>query len=218
MKPIPTDIAQPKTAPGTYLVNEMFWSIQGEGLLAGTPMLFVRLSRCNLRCRRDNAAGFDCDTDFTGGREMTADEIVAEIEERSQGKAEWILLTGGEPTLQVDAALMEALAPYKVALESNGTVLLTSSFRQKFDHITVSPKSAIHTIMLRDPDELRIVLHNGQAAPVWEKELNPGHVFVSPAASADLTIPPENIAWCIEVAKERGWRLSVQQHKLWGVR
>ena len=77
MKPMTTDVAlgDHTPQPGSLLVNEVFYSIQGEGARVGTPMVFVRLSRCNLRCSRLNRAGFDCDTDFQGGRVMTLDAL-----------------------------------------------------------------------------------------------------------------------------------------------
>src|SRR5690349_6274030 len=83
-----------------YLVNEIFYSLQGEGVRAGTPNLFLRLSKCNLTCLKETH-GFDCDTEFESGRWMTIGEIVSELKELAP-QCDWVILTGGEPALQVD--------------------------------------------------------------------------------------------------------------------
>ena len=117
----------------TYRVNEIFFSLQGEGFWTGTPMVFVRLSGCNLKCPF-------CDTDHSAFQEMTAGEIMKAAS--SAGNAcRRICLTGGEPSLQADEALLEAFheAAYTVHMETNGTLPVPEGI----DWITLSPKNQV---------------------------------------------------------------------------
>lgn len=125
-----------------YRVNEIFYSLQGEGAFAGTPAVFLRLSGCNLKC------GF-CDTDHSVGRSMTLDEILAEV---NCFPSRHIIITGGEPSLQLDSAMVDALhaVGFTVHVETNGTRLLPPGI----DWITCSPKDAA----VSDPEEARVVL------------------------------------------------------------
>ena len=195
-----------------YLVNEIFYSLQGEGVRAGTPNLFLRLSKCNLTCKVETH-GFDCDTEFESGRWMTAEEIVAEMRQLSE-TCDWAILTGGEPALQADPELIGALhaAGYKLAIETNGSLELASGF----DWITVSPKVAEHAIRQRAAHEVKYVRGYGQGIP--KTVVQAEHYLISPAfegADAD----PRALEWCVRLCKENPpWRLSVQQHKLWKVR
>ena len=195
-----------------YLVNEVFYSLQGEGVRAGTPNLFLRLSRCNLECKVETH-GFDCDTEFESGRRMTLAEILAEFRALSDS-CDWVILTGGEPALQTDRELIDGLhaAGYKLAIETNGSFPLPEGI----DWITVSPKVAEHAIRQRTAHEVKYVRGYGQAIPKTVVEAE--HYLISPAfegAEAD----PRVLDWCIRLCKENPpWRLSVQQHKLWKVR
>lgn len=206
-----------------YHVNEVFRSVQGEGARAGTANVFVRLARCNLACRADGPAGFDCDTEFSSGRDHSVEELVAAVE---AADASWqgikvppcraVILTGGEPALQVDGELCEALKGrgYYVAIETNGTKSLP---KDMINWIACSPKTAEHALRVGQVDELRYVRHEGQGIPV--PMLAAAHRFVSPAAGPDGVIPRGNLEWCLRLVHENpGWRLSVQQHKGWRVR
>jgi len=205
---------------GHYSVCETFVSTQGEGVLSGVVMVFIRFAKCNLRCSVANT-GFDCDTDFQVGRIMTASEIVNEARALSP-RASWVLLTGGEPALQVDEALIEGLRAegFKIAMESNGTTRL----RYEVDHLTISPKSAWHTIHQRQCHELRIVRSARQALPsgdVIRDDLliQADALVLSPGFLASGALDPEALAWCEQlVIDQPEWRLSIQQHKLRGVR
>ena len=151
---------------GRYLVNEWFYSLQGEGVRMGEPSLFLRFSKCNMECRTEpgprSPGGFDCDTEFESGRWMQLDEIVAELHEAGP-RCEWVVLTGGEPALQVDATLIDGLHAegYRLAIETNGSVELP----QGLDWVTVSPKVAEHAIRQRTATEVKIraVLRAGRA-------------------------------------------------------
>jgi 7-carboxy-7-deazaguanine synthase len=179
---------------------------------AGAPSLFLRFSRCNLACSRE-IHGFDCDTEFESGRRMAIDEIVAELRSLSP-RCSWVILTGGEPALQVDRPLIEALheAGWKLAIETNGTVPLLPGL----DWITVSPKVAEDALRQRTADEVKYVRAHGQPLP--ETVVVAEHYLLSPAFDADR-LDPRNLAWCIRLVQDNPpWRLSVQQHKLWGVR
>lgn len=115
----------------TYRVNEIFGSVQGEGARAGTWNVFLRLSKCNMRCSVEpgdkSPGGFDCDTEFESGRAMTTQEIVAEVLRANDGcRQPWVILTGGEPALQVDLELIGALCDegFRIAIETNGSIQL----------------------------------------------------------------------------------------------
>lgn len=195
-----------------YVVNEIFYSLQGEGVRAGTPNLFLRFSRCNLTCAVETH-GFDCDTEFASGRRMTVAEILEELAAAAES-CRWVVLTGGEPALQVDAELIEALhgAGYRLAIETNGSVELPEGI----DWITVSPKVAEHAVRQRRADEVKYVRGHGQAIPKTVVEAE--HYLISPAFDGD-ELDPRALAWCIRLVRENPpWRLSVQQHKLWRVR
>jgi organic radical activating enzyme len=195
-----------------YLVNEIFYSLQGEGVRAGTPNLFLRLAKCNLACKVETH-GFDCDTEFESGRWMTLSEIVAEFRQAGEGCG-WAILTGGEPALQLDRELIDGLhdAGYRLAVETNGSLELPAGI----DWITVSPKVAEHAIRQRTADEVKYVRGYGQAIPKTVVEA--GHYLISPAFDG-AEVDPRTLDWCIRLCKENPpWRLSVQQHKLWRVR
>lgn len=195
-----------------YLVNEIFYSLQGEGVRAGTPNLFLRLSRCNLACKVETH-GFDCDTEFESGRWMTVDETLGEFKALSES-CDWVILTGGEPALQADRELIDRLhaAGYKLAIETNGSFPLPEGI----DWITVSPKVAEHAIRQRTAHEVKYVRGHGQAVP--KTVVQAEHYLISPAFDG-AEVDPRTLDWCIRLCKENPpWRLSVQQHKLWRVR
>jgi len=195
-----------------YLVNEIFYSLQGEGVRAGTPNLFLRLAKCNLACKVETH-GFDCDTEFESGRWLTLPEIVAEFRQAGEGCG-WVILTGGEPALQGDRELIDGLhaAGYRLAVETNGSLELPAGI----DWITVSPKVAEHALRQRTADEVKYVRGYGQAIPKTVVEA--GHYLISPAFDG-AEVDPRTLDWCIRLCKENPpWRLYVQQHKLWRVR
>ncbi|HEX4964354.1 MAG TPA: 7-carboxy-7-deazaguanine synthase QueE [Thermoanaerobaculia bacterium] len=195
-----------------YRVNEIFYSLQGEGVRAGTPNLFLRFSRCNLECRVETH-GFDCDTEFESGRWLPLAEIVAELRALSE-ECRWVILTGGEPALQADAELIDGLhaAGYELAIETNGSVELPPGI----DWITVSPKVAEHAIRQRRAHEVKYVRGYGQGVPKTVVEAD--HYLISPAFEG-ADVDPRTLDWCIRLCKENPpWRLSVQQHKFWHVR
>ena len=211
---IPQEKALRERTSGTYVVNEIFYSLQGEGKNAGTPMVFVRFSDCNLRCSLSNA-GFDCDTEFMSGREMSLAEILQAAETLNPKKG-WMLLTGGEPGLQLDDAFATAAqaAGWKLAVETNGTIPLPSSI----DWICVSPKSAEHTIRQRTADEVKYVRRHGMAIPT--ATIKATHYLISPGFQSDGTVSLSDLEWCMKLIKENPdqWSLSVQYHKILNIR
>ncbi len=196
----------------TYRVNEIFYSLQGEGRWSGTPMVFLRLAGCNLKCPF-------CDTDFSSFREMTIDGIIAEIDAaggnggkydsccgRSRGRCRKVVVTGGEPSLQMDEGLVEALHEhgYYVHVETNGTRALP----QGIDWITLSPKS--DWIEGAEPvieyaDELKLV-YTGQDPERWE-HFNARLFYLQPCSCANTA---ETVQY---VLSHPIWSLSLQTHK-----
>ncbi|MBX7144349.1 MAG: 7-carboxy-7-deazaguanine synthase QueE [Oligoflexia bacterium] len=200
--------------PGTYLVNEVFYSLQGEGKRAGTPMVFIRFSQCNLRCTVANA-GFDCDTEFMSFRQFSIDELVQEAERLNPSKG-WMLFTGGEPGLQIDKLLISTMHAqgWKLAVETNGTIKLPTGL----DWITVSPKSADHTIRQRTANELKYVRSHGMSIPATS--LQAEHYLISPAFQPDGSVRQDDLQWCIDLVKQnpQQWQLNLQYHKFIDIR
>lgn len=196
-----------------YRINEIFYSIQGEGGRAGQPSIFVRLSGCNLKCSRDSPdeGGFDCDTEFVSGVSYTKQML---IESLSRHPCKWVVLTGGEPSLQVDQDLVDVLHEhgYKIAIETNGTNLLPNGI----DWVTVSPKTAEHTIRVKSATEVKYVRQIGQGIP--KPSCQSTYRFISPAFDGTI-LSKDTLAYCIQLVLDNpDWALSVQQHKLWRVR
>lgn len=198
--------------PLKYRINEWFYSVQGEGIRAGTANVFLRFQHCNLRCNHAEQ-GFDCDTEFVSGREYELDDLIGEILECG-GDCRNLIFTGGEPTIQVDRPLIDTLKAlgFFLAIETNGT----REVPEGLDWITVSPKTAEHTIRQRKANEVKYVRSYGQSIP--QPLVIADHYLVSPAfIGPDVDF--KNLEWCIRLVKENPtWRLSVQQHKFWMVR
>jgi len=195
----------------TYRVNEIFYSLQGEGLRAGTACLFLRFSDCNSRCVAATH-GFDCDTEFAAGRDLTLAQIIDELR-RANARCDWVVLTGGEPALQVDRELIDGLhaAGFKLTIETNGSIQLPAGL----DWITVSPKVAENALRQTTANEVKYVRSHGQGIP--QTAVKADCYLISPAFIGPA-IDPAALAWCIQLVKENPpWRLSVQMHKLWGI-
>ena len=190
-----------------YRVNEIFYSLQGEGFWTGTPMVFVRLSGCNLQCPF-------CDTDHRAGRPMTAEELVQAV--RAKGPCKRVCLTGGEPLLQLDRELVDALhrAGYTLHLETNGT----RPVPEGVDWVTLSPKEDFVTggkVVLERADELKLVLAPGTDPAKWAGFPASWH-FLQPCAAPDGS---DNTAETVAYIQEHPqWRLSLQTHKLLNIR
>ena len=201
----------------SYSVNEIFYSIQGEGANAGKPAVFVRFSGCNLKCPF-------CDTDFKEHRIMTQEEIISEIERVNTGCCTLCVLTGGEPTLQYDEALEKALhkAGYIIAMESNGTIVP----KAKTDFLTISPKGQWEenaTVYVRyHVDEIKLVIDRDTdltALGYYEQRFNDSMLFVQPCDTGDAKVNKTIIDLCVNYIKAHPkWRLSLQQQKIINVR
>lgn len=192
----------------TYAIAEIFYSLQGEGARAGCPSVFVRFAGCNLACPW-------CDTDFGMKMRLTADQLVDEIRAVG-GQCLWVVLTGGEPALQVNGALISKLkhAGFRIAIETNGTKVLPPGI----DWITVAPKpdEPKSAVTQTTATEVKYVLRHGKEVP--QVVIRADHYFISPEFDGDKLVP-ENLQWCIDLClKNPALRLSVQQHKAWGVR
>lgn len=175
-------------------VNEIFYSLQGEGTHTGCPAIFVRLSGCNRRCPF-------CDTDFTSFTEMSEAEIVNAV---SAFPAEIVVITGGEPALQLTGSLVDALhsAGKRVHIETNGSLPLP----ENLDWVTCSPKEPPYGI--RRIDELKVVF-TGADPEAIAKQLPEAKSYALQPLSCS------NTAECIAYIKEHPrWRLSLQTHKL----
>ncbi len=188
-------------------INEIFYSLQGEGGRTGEASIFIRLSRCNLACSF-------CDTDFEEGKSMTLPEILSEIE---QYPCRWIIWTGGEPTLQLNEETVTFFKQkgYKQAIETNGTRKVPAGI----DYITCSPKRNFEQIkeLIPEVDELRFPVAKGDSLPDISVLPKTNRYLLSPIFD-EHRIVKENVAYCVElVLKNPRWALSLQTHKLIGI-
>lgn len=209
----------------SYAVKEMFLTLQGEGVNAGARAVFVRFAGCNLWSGRERdratAVCSFCDTDFVGtdgiggGKFVDAAALVAAVEQFwGAGRADrFVVLTGGEPMLQVDDPLVAALhaAGFRIAIETNGTLAVHPGV----DWVCVSPKDG-SAVVQRSGDELKLVWPQPgtdiDAIERWDFV----HRLLQPLDDADHAA---NAALCIDLVMERPhWRLTLQAHKLLGLR
>ena len=157
--------------------------------------------------------GFDCDTEFSNGRPFTLEELMGEMA-KIGGPCRNVILTGGEPLLQVDADLLRQLRMlgWYIAVETNGSKPVPPGI----DWVTCAPKVAEHAVQVERADEVKYVRHPGQALP--KPYCTATYYLLSPAFTTD-GVDRAALAWVIQLCKEHPtWRLSMQQHKLWGVR
>jgi 7-carboxy-7-deazaguanine synthase len=206
----------------TYSVKEIFYTLQGEGNHAGRPAVFCRFAGCNLWTGREedraSATCQFCDTDFVGadgiggGKFKDAQALATVINDlwpTSYAKSKYVVFTGGEPLLQLDTALIEAMHQqgFEIAIETNGTIPVPEGI----DWICVSPKMG-STLVVRQGSEIKVVIPQlGQ--PIREYEsLDFKHHFVQ---AMDGPKQAENLRLAITYCKENPkWKLSVQTHKL----
>lgn len=188
----------------TYRVNDIFYSLQGEGHNTGRAAVFVRFNGCNLKCPF-------CDTDFSSFENLTAEEITRRMTHLVPESAArpMVVLTGGEPTLQVDSALIDTIhhAGFSmVAMESNGT----NEPPANLDWLTVSPKERVK---VRHCDELK-VLFNGKDDPC-EHGISADFYYLQPLDCGENEANSSIMKSCVEyITAHPQWRLSLQTHKL----
>lgn len=209
----------------TYTVKEIFYTLQGEGMHAGRPAVFCRFSGCNLWTGREQdrsrATCTFCDTDFIGvgpdgGRfetaEALADAVAARWPARGVGTP-YVVCTGGEPLLQLDADAVDALhgAGFEVAVETNGTQPAPPGL----DWTCVSPK-ANAALTLVEGDELKLVFPQHDAPPERFAHLAFRHFSLQPMDGPDVDAnTAAAVAYCLAHPQ---WRLSLQTHKQLGLR
>ena len=192
------------------VVNEIFYSLQGEGFYSGTPSVFIRFSGCNLQCPF-------CDTQHQQGRTMSEEEIVEEV---GKYKGRHVVITGGEPSLQLTASLVDklhAIGKY-IAVETNGTHELPDNV----DWVTLSPKDSFvkqssAQVKLTHCNELKMVF---TGTPLVDySHIKAQHYFLQPCDTGDeqknKEILEKTIDYCLNHPQ---WSLSLQMHKIVGVR
>ena len=209
----------------TYTVKEIFYTLQGEGANAGKAAVFCRFSGCNLWSGREEdrarAVCQFCDTDFVGvgpdgGRFTTASSLASAVGRAWRGdddESRFVVCTGGEPLLQLDDGLVNAFhhEGFTVAVETNGTREAPSAI----DWVCVSPKAGAPLVQ-RTGSELKLVFPQKDAMPEQFENLDFEHFFLQPM---DGPVVDENTKRAIEYCMSHPrWRLSLQTHKLLGIR
>lgn len=191
-----------------YRVNEIFYSLQGEGFHTGRAAVFVRFSGCNLHCDF-------CDTDFAAAEELTLEQIVKRADAlcRQATERPMVVLTGGEPTLQADEPLVGALheAGFNfVAMESNGT----HHPPRNLDWLTVSPKCQP---VVERCDEVKYVFRSERSLRLCD--IRADHFFLQPCDTGDTALNRAILSRCVDfIQRHPKFRLSLQTHKLIGLK
>jgi 7-carboxy-7-deazaguanine synthase len=207
----------------SYAVKEIFLTLQGEGAQAGRRAVFLRFSGCNLWTGREqdraSAQCTFCDTDFVGmdgkngGRFADAEALADRVAEIWAGRdLRLVVITGGEPLLQLDAPLIDALHArgFEIAVETNGTLAAPPSI----DWICVSPKAG-NAIVQRSGNELKLVWPQQGIDPAELLALDFEHFLIQPRDGADRE---QALGAAIDyVMRHPRWRLSLQTHKLLGL-
>jgi len=209
----------------TYAVKEIFYTIQGEGANTGRRAVFCRFAGCNLWTGRDEdratATCQFCDTDFVGmdgpggGRFATpaalAEAVAAAWPAAAEGRR-FVVCTGGEPLLQLDTALLDALhrQGFEVAVETNGTIQPPDGI----DWLCVSPKAGAE-LVVAEGEELKLVFPQPGAEPAAFEQLGFRHYFLQPMDGPEREVhTAEAVQYCLEHPR---WQLSLQTHKLLGI-
>jgi 7-carboxy-7-deazaguanine synthase len=204
----------------SYTVKELFLTAQGEGANIGRVAVFIRFAGCNLWSGREadraTAVCRFCDTEFVGGQRFGSTEALADAAAamwRAPDAAGMMaVLTGGEPLLQADAALIEALwqRGFYIAVETNGTQTLPAPV----DWLCVSPKAGA-PLVLGTADELKLVYPQVGADPEMFVGFPAAHHWLSPMDGPERRRNTEAAAaYCLA---HPGWRLAIQAHKSWGL-
>lgn len=209
----------------SYLVKEIFFTLQGEGFNTGTPAVFCRFTGCNLWTGREEhrpiAVCQFCDTDFVGtdgpggGKFDSAERLAAAIASAWTGDSDserLVVCTGGEPLLQLDAAAIDALhnAGFRIAVETNGTVAVPPGV----DWVCVSPKAGSE-LVVTSGDELKLVFPQDGLGPEDVAHLSFKHRFLQPM---DGPAREENTSRAVQYCLTHPrWRLSLQTHKYLGI-
>lgn len=194
-------------------INEIFYSLQGEGARAGSANIFIRLQGCKTK-HACFASGVFCDTEFESGLDYDFALLTAKLE---QFRCKNIIWTGGEPAEQLTEDIVGFFRGknYFQAIETSGLF----SVPKNLDYVAVSPKVAEHVIAKNFPngaDELRYVRRVGQGIP--QPAVKAKHYYISPHSDGDQ-VNAENLEYCIELVKQNPlWKLSVQNHKIWNIR
>ena len=206
----------------SYSIKEIFYTLQGEGAQTGRPAVFCRFAGCNLWSGREedrsSAVCRFCDTDFVGtdghlgGKFALAAELADRIDAQwpvTQQKHKYVVFTGGEPLLQLDAALIDAMHQrgFEIAIETNGTLAVPAGV----DWICVSPKQGASLVVTSGHEIKVVVPQAGQDLNAYAA-LNFAHFFLQ---AMDGPEQEKNTRFAIETCKNNPqWRLSVQTHKL----
>lgn len=212
----------------TYSVKEMYYTLQGEGAQTGRPAVFLRFAGCNLWTGREKdrarAICNFCDTEFVGtdgpggGKFPTPDSLAAAVGKKwprdQSGQCPYVVCTGGEPLLQLDAPAIAALHEegFEIGIETNGTIRAPGGI----DWICVSPKAAA-SVMQTSGDELKLVYPQIEAAaqPDQFVAMDFSHFFLQPMDDADLAKNTQSaIQYCLDHPR---WKLSLQTHKIIGM-
>ena len=194
-------------------ISEIFYSLQGEGLRAGTPTIFIRLQGCKAKYACF-AAGVKCDTEFESGKEWTLQEIESWIEKNANGCKE-ITWTGGEPTDQLTSEIVSYFKQkgFFQAIETSGL----NPCPEGIDFVCVSPKVAEHIVKknFTHVNELKYIRHKGQEAP--NPLITADNYYISPHSNG-RELDAENLKHCINLCLQNPkWKLSIQNHKIWNI-
>jgi len=192
-------------------VNEIFHSLQGEGHFTGMPAIFIRLSGCNLKCDF-------CDTDHIPHSEMTEENIVNRV---SAFNAIHVVITGGEPTMQLTASLIEKLhaAGKYVQIETNGTLPLDDDLLNSIDWITCSPKFG-NAPRIQRIDELKVIYDHRDTGNIELLDtIKAKQYYLQPCDRGEAEYNAANVKSCVAYILEHPkWRLSLQTHKILAIK
>jgi 7-carboxy-7-deazaguanine synthase len=191
-----------------YKINEIFYSLQGEGPFSGHPAVFIRLSGCNLTCDF-------CDTQHqTAHLHMHATELVWGAISQAQGRTRLVVITGGEPFFQnIEPLVAEfSRAGWSIQIESNGTIEPKEGFPWKTVSLVVSPKSGHPPTLMDKADAVKFVLRDGES-PI-DIGVYRGPIYLQPIDDKDPVKNKANLEWCRDFALMKGWRLSLQLQKI----